>query len=303
MIVLGDEYQFLESEIAVLEKNFKRIDYISLDTESIEKEIQNILSKTEKKVILLNSSINPINKNLVSFLTNLELEGTKFFTLSKFTEKFLHKIYIPYDNHDLSYLQDIKGFNSSKYIQKRIIDYLITIPMLIFSFPLWIISAIKIQKESKGNIFFKQLRVGKSKKEFYCLKFRSMHENSHFDKYTRENDSRIFPWGNKMRKTRIDELPQLVNVLKGDMHIIGPRAEWNILVKEYEQEFPFYNERHIIKPGITGLAQVMYPYGQNLEDTRQKLMYDLYYIKNWSLLLEIKTIFKTINVVLGKKGM
>ena len=106
-----------------------------------------------------------------------------------------------------------------------------------------------------------------------------------------------------MRKTRIDELPQLLNVLKSEMHFIGPRAEWNILVESYEKEIPYYNERHIIRPGITGWAQVNYPYGSNIEDTKQKLMYDLYYIKHWSIWLELKVVWKTILVVLGKKGI
>ena len=150
---------------------------------------------------------------------------------------------------------------------------------------------------------FKQDRVGINKKIFKCIKYRSMHLNSYHDKYTRENDSRIFPWGEIMRKTRIDELPQMLNVLKGDMHLIGPRAEWKILVEEYEKEIPYYNERHLVRPGITGWAQVNYPYGSCIEDTKQKLMYDLYYIKHYSIWLDIKIVWKTIMVVLGKKGL
>ena len=124
----------------------------------------------------------------------------------------------------------------------------------------------------------------------------------YFNKYTQKSDPRIFPWGEFMRKTRIDELPQLWNVIKGDMHLIGPRTEWEKLVEDYETELPNYHLRHIVAPGITGWAQVNYPYGANLEDTRQKLMYDLYYIKHWNLWLEIKTIFLTAWVVLNKKG-
>nr|WP_241468807.1 sugar transferase [Campylobacter sputorum] len=148
-----------------------------------------------------------------------------------------------------------------------------------------------------------QDRVGKDLKTFKCYKFRTMHENSHFAKYTTKDDSRIFKFGKFMRKTRIDEIPQVINVLKKDMHIVGPRAEWHILVKEYEKEIPYYNERHVVRPGITGLAQVNYPYGKNLYDTRQKLMYDLYYIKHWSIWLEIKIIFKTIKIMINKKGI
>ena len=163
-------------------------------------------------------------------------------------------------------------------------------------------SAWKIKKESPGNILFKQKRIGIRGKKFSCYKFRSMHEDSHFDPYTRKNDERIFPWGSTMRRMRIDELPQLFNVLRGDMHLIGPRAEWHILVDEYEKELPYYSERHLVRPGITGWAQVNYPYGKNIEDTRQKLMYDLYYIKYWNIWLEIKTALLTVKVVFKKMG-
>jgi len=112
----------------------------------------------------------------------------------------------------------------------------------------------------------------------------------------------FFPWGKIMRKTRIDELPQIWNVLKGDMSMIGPRAEWNILVEKYEKKISYYNGRHLVKPGITGWAQVNYPYGINGFDAKQKLMYDFYYIKNWSLGLEIKIIWKTIFVMMFRRG-
>ncbi len=106
-----------------------------------------------------------------------------------------------------------------------------------------------------------------------------------------------------MRKSRLDEVPQLLNVLKGDMHIVGPRAEWDILVKEYEKVIPNYNYRHVVRPGITGLAQVKYPYGRGVTDAKNKLKYDIYYIKNWSIWLELKILFDTIATVIGKKGV
>jgi lipopolysaccharide/colanic/teichoic acid biosynthesis glycosyltransferase len=105
-----------------------------------------------------------------------------------------------------------------------------------------------------------------------------------------------------MRKTRIDELPQLINVCKGEMHLIGPRPERKYWIEQFQKEIPYYNQRHLVAPGITGWAQVMYPYGENATDAKQKLMYDLYYIRNWSIWLEIKIILKTINTVLSKTG-
>ena len=124
-----------------------------------------------------------------------------------------------------------------------------------------------------------------------------------FNHYTQEDDPRIFSWGKIMRKTRLDELPQMWNILKGEMHLIGPRAEWIELVEKYEKSIPYYNERHLVAPGITGWAQVNYPYGQNLEDTKQKLMYDFYYIKYWNIVFELKIVWMTAMTVLGKKGL
>jgi len=210
----------------------------------------------------------------------------------------LQKLYLDKD-------YNLKPYSKFEYFQKRLIDFTISIPLLLLTFPVILYSIYRIKKESPdGPILFKQKRVGKDEKEFYCYKFRSMRTDvDYFNHYTQENDPRIFKWGKFMRKSRIDELPQLINVFKGEMHLIGPRAEWNELVKKYEKEIPDYHLRHIIAPGITGWAQVNYPYGANLEDTKQKQMYDLYYIKNWSLWLEIKTIFKTIKVMLRKEGI
>ena len=205
--------------------------------------------------------------------------------------------------HSSSNSKKIKTYNKLQYFQKRTVDFFIGIFLALVTSPVMLYSLYKIKKESPGSIFFKQSRIGLNGKAFTCYKFRSMHSNSKFNPYTQKNDCRIFPYGRIMRRMRIDELPQLLNVLKGEMHLIGPRAEWNELVKKYEKEWSFYHERHLISPGITGWAQVNYPYGKNLEDTYQKLMYDLYYIKNWSLWLEIKTIFKTALVMVGRKGL
>ncbi len=267
--------------------------YIKLtsnDIKNIETHHQLVNSPEKADLIVSNQPIN-INKPVI--------------TIEDFFEKYLHKIYIPIDCSFCEYLKDIKPYTKSQYIIKRIIDYTISIPLLIISSIIMAYSAYRIKKESPdGPVIFKQTRIGKNGKPFICYKFRSMRTDiEFFNHYTQENDPRIFPWGEIMRKTRIDELPQLFNVLKGDMHLIGPRAEWDELVKQYEKKWPYYHLRHINAPGVTGWAQVNYPYGKDLEDTRQKLMYDLYYFKNWSLGLEINTIFKTAMVMIGKKGL
>ncbi|HHD82025.1 MAG TPA: sugar transferase, partial [Campylobacterales bacterium] len=188
-------------------------------------------------------------------------------------------------------------------LQKRLVDLTFGLSLSLFALPVILYSIYKIKKESPGPIFFKQSRIGLKGKPFTCYKFRSMHVNSKFNPYTQENDSRIFPFGNTMRQMRIDELPQLFNIIKGEMHLIGPRAEWDILVKDYEKVIPNYHDRHLVSPGITGLAQVQYPYGRNIKDAKNKLRYDRLYIDSWSLLLELKVVWKTIEVILGKRGM
>jgi len=298
LLVIGKKYQFIPLELKKLKKfNLKYIDEKNID------EIPKLLEKETFKLIILNT--NKPSDELIKKLTSFELKGIKYISIEHFLEKHLHKLYIPKSTQKLDFLEEITPYSKLQYLIKRIIDFSIAIPLLILSSPIILYSAYKIKKESPdGPILFKQTRIGKNKKPFTCYKFRSMKTDiEFFDHYTQENDPRIFPWGAFMRKTRIDELPQLWNVIKGDIHIIGPRAEWDELVKKYEKEWPFYHLRHINAPGITGWAQVNYPYGKNLEDTYQKLMYDLYYIKNWSLWLEIKTIFKTIWVIVSGKGL
>jgi lipopolysaccharide/colanic/teichoic acid biosynthesis glycosyltransferase len=196
-----------------------------------------------------------------------------------------------------------QGYTKFQFFQKRVIDLIVGGSLLFFALPLMAYTIYRIRRESPGSILFKQSRIGLDGKSFTCYKFRSMHEDSQFNPYTQENDSRIFPFGNIMRKMRIDELPQLLNIIKGEMHLIGPRAEWDILVKDYEKIIPNYHDRHLVAPGITGLAQVCYPYGRNVADAKKKLKYDMIYINNWSLRTELMVIFKTIKVVLGKEGI
>ncbi len=200
---------------------------------------------------------------------------------------------------------NLKSYSKSIYILKRLVDYISVFLLGLLSLPIIVLVVSRIKKESPGPIFFKQTRIGLYGKPFTCYKFRSMHIHTPTEDglYTKDQDLRIFPFGQIMRKTRIDELPQIINIIKGEMHLIGPRAEWDVLVSQYEKEVEEYHNRHLVRPGITGLAQVCYPYGRNIYDTKQKLGYDLKYIKNWSLFIELKVILQTIDVVLRRKGI
>ena len=298
MIVIGKKYKFNEIELNKLKH--LNIQYIKPNITKIEEAIKN----NNFEFIILNTEYT--DENLIKYLTNLELKEIKFLTIEHFLEKYLGKIYIPKDGSKLDFLDEIKPFNKFQYFIKRVIDFSIAIPLGILTSPIMLYSAYRIKKESPdGPIIFAQKRIGKNGKEFVCYKFRSMVPEAEKGKpqFASENDLRIFKWGAFMRKTRIDELPQLWNVIKGEMHMIGPRPERKYWIDIFEKEIPYYNERHLIAPGITGWAQVNYPYGANSEDAYQKLMYDLYYIKNWSIALEIKTIFKTVWVMVGRKGL
>jgi lipopolysaccharide/colanic/teichoic acid biosynthesis glycosyltransferase len=199
----------------------------------------------------------------------------------------------------------LKAYSKSQFFQKRVIDFVVSSLLIIASLPIVAVTVFRIKRESPGPIFFTQTRIGLNGKPFTCYKFRSMHihDITTDGLYTEDQDLRIFPFGQFMRKTRIDELPQILNIIKGEMHLIGPRAEWDILADKYEKQIANYKKRYLVRPGITGLAQVSYPYGRNTYDAEQKLKFDLEYIKNWSLLSELKVIFKTVGVVLGKKGL
>lgn len=309
MLILGRKYKFTQLELDRLNKKFKSITtvrYTNRSQEEVLKEIENAVKENDFDILVLNTKAK-VGDSIIKYLTNLQFEKRKkkirIISIENFVEEFLHKCYIPEDNNDLHFLEDIRPYNRFEYSLKRVVDYVGVFILFIFHICIKYIIIKKQAKESPGSLYFTQERVGKNTKTFQCYKFRTMHEDSYHDPYTRESDSRIYPFGEFMRKTRIDEIPQIKNIIKGEMHLIGPRAEWNILVENYEKALPYYHERHLIAPGITGWAQVNYPYGANLEDTKQKLMYDLYYIKHWSIILELKVVWKTILVVIGKKGI
>ena len=239
-------------------------------------------------------------------LFNLKVNGLKIYTYEEFNENVQKKIDISTIDEEWllqSYGFDILNNESQKNI-KRGLDLIIAIILFIFTLPIMILVAVFIKLESEGPIIFKQVRVGENKKKFNIYKFRTMkmHDPKKYSNYATNEDDRITKIGKFMRKTRIDELPQLWNVIKGTMSFMGPRPEWDILSEKYEKEIEYYNLRHLVKPGITGWAQVMYPYGECIEDTIKKLEYDLYYIKKQDLLIDVLIIMKTVKIVIFGKG-
>ena len=187
---------------------------------------------------------------------------------------------------------------------KRMMDIILIVITFPITLPIMAITAIAIRLESEGGAMFIQNRVGQGGKEFKIYKFRSMCKDSEKEgaQFASAGDMRVTRIGKFIRKTRIDELPQFFNVLKGDMSLIGPRPEQKAFVDKFEEQIPFYNYRHIVKPGISGWAQVVHGYAADVDDMRIKLEYDLYYIKNFSLWLDILIIFKTLKTMVTGFG-
>ncbi len=189
---------------------------------------------------------------------------------------------------------------------KRVVDIIASLMILAVSWPFMVLVTLAIWLESRchGPIFYRQTRVGYLNQPFDVIKFRSMRTDAemHGAQWAKQNDDRVTRVGAFIRKTRLDELPQLWNVLKGEMSFVGPRPERPEFVQQFVKTIPYYDKRHRVKPGITGWAQLCYPYGASEYDAVQKLQYDLYYIKNYSLFLDITIILHTIEVILWGKG-
>lgn len=306
------ENNIQEDIIASLDYNY--IGYISDNKSRATKylvgnyaEMEKIIK--EKKIdllVIVKDMKSPSFKKYLKRLFDLKINGLKVLSYEIFNEEIQKKI--DASKIDEEWLLQSNGFDilndGMQKNMKRGVDLVIASTLMILLSPIALIVAILIKLESKGPVIFKQVRIGENMVPFKVYKFRSMkiHDPQKYSKYAQDNDNRVTKIGNFIRKTRIDELPQLFCILKGTMSFVGPRPEWDILAKEYEKQIPYYNLRHMIKPGLTGWAQVMYPYGENIEDTKRKLEYDLYYLKHQDLILDVLIIFKTVKVILFGKG-
>ena len=260
-----------------------------------EKNISKIIVALEEKRGIL-----PIEQLLKCRTEGIEiLEGTSFY------EMLLGKLYVRQINP--AWLIFSEGFRKSplRSFMKRTGDLVLSIVMLLVLSPLILLTAILIKLDSRGPVIFSQERVGQNGKPFQVHKFRSMvadAEKRSGPVWATENDNRVTRVGRIIRKLRVDELPQLWNVLKGEMSFVGPRPERAYFIEQLEKEIPYYSERHTVKPGLTGWAQVSYPYGASIEDAIEKLNYDLFYTKNMSFLLDMLIVFRTVKIVLFGKG-
>lgn len=249
--------------------------------------------------------IGQYSTEIVQLLMDLRFCSVPVFTVESFYEERLRKIPASVISPEWLFKEGFRVAHDPVYLHiKRLSDICLAGFGLLLTVPIFFAVALAVKLTApKGPVFFRQSRVGLNNQVFQVYKFRSMKVGSERGNvYTQDNDPRLTLIGGFLRKSRLDELPQLWNVLKGDMSLIGPRAEWNKLVCDYEKAIPYYHFRHMVKPGITGWAQVNYPYGANLADTVEKLEYDLYYIRHFSFILDASIVLKTIHTMLFGKG-
>jgi len=246
------------------------------------------------------------NKQLNKTLIICKMRGINIWDVPTFYEHFIDKLPVQYiKEHWFLFTPGFEKLGSNIYRRsKRAIDLVISSIILIITLPLGAIIVLAIKLNSKGSIFFIQKRVGKNQKSFNLFKFRTMVSDAEKGNpvWAEENDPRNTSIGKILRKTRMDELPQLINVIKGDISLIGPRPEREFFVKRLTENIPFYSLRFSVKPGLTGWAQVNYRYGSSVGDALEKLQYDLYYVKNMSLFLDFRILLKTIRIVLFGMG-
>jgi sugar transferase (PEP-CTERM system associated) len=238
-------------------------------------------------------------------LLRIKTKGVHVNDFSSFIERETGRVDL--DTVNPSWLIFSDGFSSSRMFSsavKRIFDITASLILLTLTLPIIVVFAALVKLDSKGPAFFRQKRVGLYGETFTLIKLRSMRTDAEKDgaKWAEENDPRITRLGRFIRKVRIDELPQTWSVLKGEMSFVGPRPEVPAFVESLEEEIPFYGERHMVKPGITGWAQINYPYGASVEDSRCKLEYDLYYAKNYTPFLDLVILLQTLRVILWPEG-
>lgn len=240
-------------------------------------------------------------------LLECRLEGLEIIDLVTFLERETGKVRL--DVLNPSWMIFSEGFRQGRIntVLERAFDVLASVALLLLSLPLMVVTAIAIKCEDglRASVFYRQTRVGLYGRPFRLMKFRSMREDAERDgkpQWAQKNDSRVTRVGSFIRLTRIDELPQILCVLRGDMSFVGPRPERPEFVAHLNERIPYYRERHSIKPGITGWAQLCYPYGSSEQDAAEKLQYDLFYVKNHSLLFYLAILVQTVEVVVWGKG-
>jgi exopolysaccharide biosynthesis polyprenyl glycosylphosphotransferase len=317
IIFVGNNYNIdqIVDELKVFDANLKIIGYIDSNDSSIKSktisryridDIKNVIKKENIGEIVVANSYKGVDQNLYHSLTPLLKEGIPIRPYSSVYETITNKILLKDIENDFYCYFPFSRSNQNKlYLSfSRLVDISFSSIGLLFLGILLPFVALTNLFFNKGPLFYAQVRVGKSSKPFKIVKLRTMIRNAEKGgaQWAKKNDSRITPFGKILRKTRIDELPQFINVFKGDMGLIGPRPERPEFVEELKEKIPFYETRYIIKPGLTGWAQVNAKYASSDDDTLEKLQYDLFYIKERSVFLDFRIIVKTISTIIFFRG-
>lgn len=265
------------------------------------------LDEAERRgVRTLITTVNPQTRpEIAAQLLSAVRRKMEIFSFHSFYEKITGKIHVA-SIDQMWFLDNLSEGTKRTYdIISRFVDILLSIILLIIAIPFVPFIWMLIKIDDPGTSFFMQYRVGRAGRKFMAIKFRSMKQNAEANgpQWAVQNDPRVTRVGKFLRKTRIDEIPQLVNILKGEMSFVGPRPERPEFVSKLKDTIPFYNERHIVKPGLTGWAQINFPYGASENDALLKLQYDLYYVKNRSLILDVSILLKTIRIILSGSGI
>ncbi len=278
------------------------------DCDDSDDELPNVIldkARSEKASLIVVSLSERRGTLPLQQLINCKLSGYEVIDAPEFYERVERKLFLENIRpSSFIYSSGFKILGLRRFI-KRIIDIVFSLIGLVIVLPFVPFIALAIKMDSEGPILFKQIRVGQGDRPFTIYKFRTMCKDAEKKSgavWAKKNDARVTRVGEFLRKSRIDELPQLINSLKGDMSLVGPRPERPEFVKKLKKVIPYYSERHFVKPGITGWAQVCYPYGESEEDAIEKLRYDLYYIKNYSLKFDYRIMLETVSVMAKKMG-
>lgn len=312
LVAEGKELQELEEELKNNKIiNTKRVESINIEKDSgfnLYTKIKKIVEEDDYNLIAINMHHSHI-KNDISLFYELLLEKRDIINFADLYEEVFGKI--PLQNIDAGWFFSNLYNKKDKFYEfiKRGFDLILSIPTFIVSLFVYPFIFVFIKIEDGGHIFYTSKRIGKDGKEFNLYKFRSMTDVKDVNSTSKNEKNRVTKFGNFIRKTRIDELPQLINVIKGNLSLIGPRPETPDLVKEYSNQIAFYGIRHTIIPGLSGYAQIyqeqnMVPkFGISTDSTKDKLSYDIYYLKHRSFIFDISLIIKTVKILLGKTGL
>ncbi|WNG16325.1 sugar transferase [Cystobacter fuscus] len=271
---------------------------------SQELEPVNVTAERLKADFVVQAADDMRGANWMDALLRCRLDGRRVYEAAGFCERVLRRIPVTHlRTSDFAFADELT-VSGARRAAKRVFDILVASTLLICAAPFLLIVMAAIKLDSKGPLFYRQERTGLNGKSYWLWKFRSMRTDAEKDGavWARTNDDRVTRVGRFIRKTRIDEIPQVLNILTGDMSFVGPRPERPVFIEQLKQQIPFYALREAVKPGLTGWAQIRYPYGASVEDARNKLEFDLYYVKNGSLFLDMSIIFHTVRHVLLARG-